>query len=102
MNPFHSIDIKGHPVAYAGLFGMDLWKEKTKKIESNNREDHFSEYSLWPSDSNIYSRAYRNDNMLGSHCDLLQQCSGTKNGIGAGNVYWFFDGIQMKNDTQDL
>ena len=50
-------------------------------------------HSSWPSDSNIYSRAYQNDNMLGSHCDLLHQCSAALTANKTGNVYWFFDGI---------
>ena len=72
-------------------FGEDgLWANTN---ESDNGGDNFTGPSLWPSDSNIYAKVHQNDDMLGSHCDMLHQ-SPWAMGIAheTKNIYWVFDG----------
>lgn len=49
--------------------------------------------TLWSSDTSIYARHHQNDNMLGSHLDMLHQ---SPFGMGVehelDNIYWVFDG----------
>lgn len=67
-----------------------LWANSN---ESDNGGDNFMGPALWPSDSTIYAKVHQNDNMLGSHCDMLHQ-SPWAMGIAheTKNVYWIFDG----------
>lgn len=67
-----------------------LWANSN---ESDNGGDNFMGPALWPSDSTIYTKVHQNDNMLGSHCDMLHQ-SPWAMGIAheTKNVYWIFDG----------
>jgi hypothetical protein len=48
--------------------------------------------TLWPGDTSIYARWHQNDNMLGSHLDMLHQTT-TGRGIAyeKENVYWVYD-----------
>lgn len=67
-----------------------LWANSN---ESDNGGDNFMGPALWPSDCTIYAKVHQNDNMLGSHCDMLHQ-SPWAMGIAheTKNVYWIFDG----------
>jgi len=67
-----------------------LWANSN---ESDNGGDNFMGPALWPSDSTIYAKVHQNDNMLGSHCDMLHQ-SPWSMGIAheSGNIFWLFDG----------
>lgn len=73
-----------------------LWANSN---ESDNGGDMFMGPALWPSDSTIYSKVHQNDNMLGSHCDMLHQSSWAM-GIAheTGNVYWIFDGYKNQSN----
>lgn len=72
--------------------GNVLW---ANAIEGNNGGDNFTGSSLWPSDTNIYAKINQNNNLLGSHCDMLHQ-SPYSMGIAheKGNAYWLFDGAK--------
>ncbi|HET6227148.1 MAG TPA: T9SS type A sorting domain-containing protein [Bacteroidia bacterium] len=67
-----------------------LWANSN---ESDNGGDNFMGPALWPSDCTIYAKVHQNDNMLGSHCDMLHQ-SPWAMGIAheSGNIFWIFDG----------
>jgi hypothetical protein len=73
-----------------------LWANSN---ESDNGGDMFMGPALWPSDSTIYTKVHQNDNMLGSHCDMLHQSSWAM-GIAheTGNVYWIFDGYKNQSN----
>jgi hypothetical protein len=73
-----------------------LWANSN---ESDNGGDMFMGPALWPSDSTIYTKVHQNDDMLGSHCDMLHQSSWAM-GIAheTGNVYWIFDGYNKQNN----
>jgi DNA-binding beta-propeller fold protein YncE len=73
-----------------------LWANSN---ESDNGGDMFMGPALWPSDSTIYTKVHQNDNMLGSHCDMLHQSSWAM-GIAheTGNVYWIFDGYAKQGN----
>jgi DNA-binding beta-propeller fold protein YncE len=73
-----------------------LWANSN---ESDNGGDMFMGPALWPSDSTIYAKVHQNDNMLGSHCDMLHQSSWAM-GIAheKDNVYWIFDGYSKQNN----
>ena len=60
---------------------------------NNNASGLFSGLTLWDSDTSIYARVHQNDDMLGSHIDMIHQ-SPFSEGIASvgGNVYWLFDG----------
>jgi len=81
---FGTTDFNGKPG------GNVLW---ANAIEGNNGGDNFTGTSLWPSDTNIYAKVNQNNNLLGSHCDMLHQ-SPYSMGIAheKANVYWVFDG----------
>ena len=81
--------------------GNVLWANAE---EGNNGGDNFTGASLWPSDTLIYAKIHQNDNLLGSHCDMLHQ-SPYSMGIAheKANAYWLFDGNKAnKNSTTDL
>lgn len=77
--------------------GNVLW---ANAIEGNNGGDNFTGASLWPSDTNIYGKVHQNDNLLGSHCDMLHQ-SPYSMGIAheKGNAFWLVDGSSGKGNT---
>ena len=81
---FGTTDFNGKPG------GNVLW---ANTIEGNNGGDNFTGASLWPSDTTIYAKINQNNNLLGSHCDMLHQ-SPYSMGIAheKGNAYWLFDG----------
>lgn len=67
--------------------------------ETNNTYDNqapgnnFMGPALWTSDMSIYARVHQNDQLLGSHIDMLHE---SPYGMGIAhdkdNVYWYFDG----------
>ncbi|MEO6903932.1 MAG: T9SS type A sorting domain-containing protein [Bacteroidia bacterium] len=66
-----------------------LWANTTEGNNGNN----FMGPSLWPSDLTIYAKINQNNNLLGSHCDMLHQAPYSM-GIAheTKNAYWTFDG----------
>jgi hypothetical protein len=66
-----------------------LWANTNEGNNGNN----FMGPSLWPSDLTIYAKINQNNNLLGSHCDMLHQAPYSM-GIAheKGQAYWTFDG----------
>lgn len=74
-----------------GFFGTA--QETNNTYDNQAPGNNFMGPALWTSDTNIYDRVHQNDQLLGSHMDMLHE---SPYGMGIAhdhdNAYWYFDG----------